>query len=246
MISPILAAANSTIGGGSSWDFISSNLWAVFIGIVIAVVGAIVAAIYYDRRHAPKLKFDTRGKTIEAHSEKLGFYVSMERKGVDDATPFCNGVAYDWEEDNGTTAATKNLRVGDAPSSFYPFIVQAAWLQSAQFTDIDPRTVTLKREGGSMDTSDYQGGVYFVFSEAKSHKPFYWLLCPIESGQKSAHLFDFSGSIDFEAKVKVVAKGVDVGNKDYTKGIGLTALNVIGLEEGNISFDFSFGGLASN
>lgn len=220
------------------------DVWiAGIVGFLGGVASIVIGQWVYDSLHSPKLVLSPRGKDIDNFTQKIGFYVSVKRKGVDDATPFCNDIQYDWEAEDGQTEPRKQLRVGEPSLAFYPFIVKAQWVKGEDLPNLPEPTVKLLHEKPSWNAADYEGGVWFLFSEAKSGRQFYSLIVPVLKGLKAFHVMNFGeGMIDFPAKVKVIAKSEDIGGKDYTKGISLTSLYVMGLTGGDIRFDFAFGG----
>ena len=53
--------------------------------------------------------------------EKIGFSVSVKDKNIRNAMIFCDNTVIAWLDDEGKESKTKNLGVGDNPSTFYPF-----------------------------------------------------------------------------------------------------------------------------
>ncbi len=68
-------------------------------------------------------KFEETDLTIKMHSKKgkLGFTVESNNRTIKNAYPICNGIRYQWEDDDGLICSVKDLYVGAKPSYFYPF-----------------------------------------------------------------------------------------------------------------------------
>lgn len=56
----------------------------------------------------------------------LGFVVTLKDKNILNATAYCDGTRFNWQERDGKESQTKTLLVGDIGATFYPFKIELA------------------------------------------------------------------------------------------------------------------------
>jgi len=138
---------------GVFWESFLSPIYSLILTIIGVVIGGL--AVYYLLRVRGKPRLFI--KTL-VRGDNLGFSVSVERNMIKDARVRCNNINYFWED--GTKLERKDLYVGDAPSSFFPYRVNVEYVNHMS----EYSTWTCEEEGR------FRGGVLITVKETTIQK----------------------------------------------------------------------------
>ena len=203
-----------------------ADFWESFLPTIYSLVLIIIAVVivYYILRARGKPVVVT--KTL-VKGDNLGFGVSVERKMIKDARVRCNNISYAWED--GAKLERKDLGVGDAPSSFFPYQVAVEYVDDISK---DPKWNYDKTEG-----MEPCGGVLITVKEITTRETVHVCGYPIPKNVKTPFVFARNARDLFSASVRIIGEGVDE-RRDYSLNVGLDSPIVSAIREGKSLMDY--------
>jgi hypothetical protein len=212
----------SPIGyAGAFWESFLSPIYqliSTIIGVVIAGV-----AVYYLLRAIgkPRLFIKTLVK-----GDNLGFSVSVERNVIKDARVRCNNINYFWED--GTRLERKDLYVGDAPSSFFPYRVNVEYVNH----------ISENSGWTPEEEARFSGGVLVTVKEITTQKTVHVEGHPIPKNATTPVVFARSPREPMlNVSIRIIGEGVEE-KIDYSLDVGLNSLIVPAIKEGKPLMDY--------
>jgi hypothetical protein len=214
--------AMSPIGyAGAFWESFPSPIYWAILTIIGVVIGGL--AVYYllRVRGKPRLFIQTLVK-----GDNLGFGVSVERNMIKDARVRCNDINYFWED--GTRLERKDLYVGDAPSSFFPYRVNVEYVNH----------ISEHSKWTYEDETRFSGGVLITVKEMATQKTVHVEGHPIPKNVMTPVVFARSPKEPiFDASIRIIGEGVEE-KRDYSLNVGLNSLIVPAIKEGKPLMDY--------
>ena len=182
--------------------------------IIIAMVSILLAEQLLSYWRKPKFIFSTEQK-----GDKLGFSVKVQKKNVIGAKVRCDGKAYSWDDEN--KAEEKNLYVGDAPSSFFPFQVIVDYVEDT----------------GNEGKEELAKAIIIAVREITTQKVFYGYCVLIRP--QASQMFLSAISRDkplYNVSIRIIGEGIEEV-RDYSLYVGLDSLSIPVIKEGKPLMD---------
>ena len=93
--------------------------------LIMTIEGVIIADFIITEvtrpLREPEISVEPTSKMFD-----LGFVVTLKDKNILNATAYCDGTRFNWQERDGKESQTKTLLVGDIGATFYPFKIELA------------------------------------------------------------------------------------------------------------------------
>jgi hypothetical protein len=202
--------------GYSILSFFQSATYDLIITIIGVVIADLAVAIFWARKGKPKITI-----TSATSGNNMGFDVSVKGHSVKSARPRCNNISYPWKEDE-TESNSKDLIVGDDPSSFFPF--QANIEPVDDVSKCEKSVVKGKQESGK--------GVLVTVKEIKTEKIVYSDAISIPTDAGGLYVFALASSPwFFDVSIRIIGEGIEEV-RDYSLQIRFTNLAIPTIEEG--------------
>ncbi|MGD0029391.1 MAG: hypothetical protein ABSC91_10685 [Candidatus Bathyarchaeia archaeon] len=152
--------------------------------------------------------------------------MSVERNMIRDARVRCNNINYFWED--RTRLERKDLYVGDAPCSFFPYRVNVEYVSH----------ISENSGWTHEEESRLSGGVLITVKEMTTQKTVHIEGHPIPKNFTTPVVFARSPSEPiFNASIRIIGEGVEE-KRDYSLNVGLDSLIVPAIKEGKPLMDY--------
>lgn len=205
-----------------------SQGWGILFGILITVVGIVLGDALLNYWKKPKIVIDvSNGK-----EGLLGFFVYIRKKSVKDATVRCNNVRCDWEKEDGTKCEKVDLRIGDPPVAFYPYVSSAQYVEKLE--DLYGSANILLSDG----KQEYTGAVLILVRELATEKIVYNIALAIQKNLTAfSYLGQWARTPFFKTSIRIVGEGIEE-ESDYILQVGLNNALVHPIKEGKPLMDY--------
>lgn len=211
-----------------SLEDLLSQSWGIIVGIAIGVVSFVLAEVLMSSLKKPKLVIEVSNTA----SNRLGFFVYVRKKSVKDATVRCNNIRCDWEKEDGTKCEKVDLRIGDPPVAFYPYVSSAQYVEKLESLYGFANILFQGKE------EEQSGAVLILVKEIATNKIVYNIAFAIPKNMPAiSYLGMWTDKPSFKTSIRIVGERIEE-ESDYVLQVGLNNALIHPIKEGKPLMDY--------